>query len=265
MNPLKQTSVSLRRRLSGRFTMILGAQRSGTTLLFMMLTSHRAVDGLDENESFLKFPSTKHLLRAALQRQELCYKLPTRTADLAYIRDLLGRASILWMVRHPYAVISSMRNLAYWTEDERNWLEAVGAIELKRHAGLFEEIREIDTERLSEAQLGAYVWLYKMKAYTRFQEAGLGPFLVKFEDLLGNPKQVMEQVLDHLGLAWDERVLHHERYHAGQVYSGETKGGEKLDTSRRKPGLALTDDEKRQIDTICAAYMERYGYAPDGK
>lgn len=265
MNPLKQTSVYLRRRLSGRFTMILGSQRSGTTLLFMMLTSHPAVEGLDENESFLKFPSTKHLLRAALHRKELCYKLPTRTADLAYIRDMLGRASVLWMVRHPYAVISSMRNLAYWTEDGRNWLEAVGAIELRRHAGLFDEIREIDTERLSEAQLGAYVWLYKMKAFTRFQEAGLDPFAVKFEDLLGNPKHVMAQVLEHLGLAWDDRVLHHEQHHQGRVYSGETKGGEKLDTSRRKPGLALSEEEKLQIDAICAEYMERYGYAPAGK
>lgn len=264
MDVVKHTVQNVRRRLSGRFTVILGCQRSGTTLLFMMLTSHPDVVGLDENASHLRFPSTKRLLRAALLRKELCYKLPTRTTDLQYLRDVLSRASVLWMVRHPYAVVSSMKRLQYWTNDGRSWLEAMGGIELQRHAGLFEEIRGIDVANLSQAQLGACLWLYKMKALGRFQAAGLAPYVLKFEELLEQPAPMMGQVLEYIGLPWSERVLHHEQYHGSRVYSGETSGGKKLDKSRLRPALVLTEADKRQIDAICGKYMGQYGYGSAG-
>ena len=163
--------------MSSELILIFGCQRSGTTLLYMLLTSHPGITGKDESENRNhNFPNGMALFRNHIRGQLTCFKLPTRTPDLKRVR--FPHAKIIWVTRSPLAVVSSMKSL-YVEKSGKSWLRTFGIQELKRHAGLFPEINEIDIgnddrvklnpylwegfdpNKLDEVKLGAYIWKYK--------------------------------------------------------------------------------------------------------
>ena len=73
--------------LSDNLTLILGCQRSGTTLALLMLQAHPQVKGIDETEfpSPFPFPSSIALYYHQLKKQSICLKLPEHIFNLDYI------------------------------------------------------------------------------------------------------------------------------------------------------------------------------------
>jgi len=253
--------IRLHRLFSKYLTLILGCQRSGTTLLLLMLAVHPKIRGVDEVDSRSSFPFWSTLFYNHLKGYHTCYKLPQRTAELDLIIKRYPDSKILWIVRHPYAVISSMRLLKFdWQGGQKNWLELHGPNEFRKSSLLFPEIATMDLDRIDEVCLGAYIWKYKAMAIDVYKKKELDVLVVKYEDLLENPDGSMRKILNHLGISWSDRVLRHEQYHLAREYAGWTRGDRALDASRKKPALALTEAEKKVVDPIVDEQMSKYGY-----
>lgn len=257
------------KNLSKKLIPILGCQRSGTTLTFLILTSHPKIQGLDEFDSKFSFSnySWKILFRNALEGYYSCFKLPQKVHELSYIIDYYPHSKIIWPVRSCYATISSMKKLTM--DNNRNWLDSKngGVKELRRLANLFSEIRNLDLENIREKQpvaLGAYVWKYKMLALKKYQEQKLNIYDFPFEELVDSPEKQLPQLLDFIGVPWDDSVLHPEQFQEKRekvIYAGGTRADRPIDTTRKSPTLSLSQDEIDSINAICEKEMASYGYS----
>lgn len=246
--------------LSDHLILILGTQRSGTTLSLLMLQAHPNIQGFDETELYysLPFPSSLELFWQKQRGNFICLKLPDHVANLDYISHHFPNTKIIWAVRNPYSVISSMSLLK---NSQGSWIERLGQKELNKLIPLFPEISDIPLEQLDEISLGAYVWYYKNLAIDRFKASGLHVFDFKYEDLLEDPKTIMTQILEFAGLPWSDQVLEYHKYHQPQKgYPGNTKGDKPLDKSRKNSSKNLKDIDKEMIVKIAYPLMTRYGY-----
>jgi hypothetical protein len=251
------TKKIITRLISKKLIFVLGCQRSGTTLLYMLISSHPLVNGNNEDEVNYSFPSLNLTLHHAKRGKYICYKLPTKTPELKIIQNEYKHSKIFWIVRHPYSVISSMRSLIM-PRTGKNWLITIGGMELKRHAVMFPEIVDIDVENLDEISLGAYIYKYKVLTFQKYEERGLNIFLVKFEDLVNDVKETLGPVLMHIGLGWSDSILSHHKKHEGKRYVGKNIGSRPVDKSRVNPKLNLNLEEMEKIKTICGVHMQKY-------
>lgn len=244
---------------SSQLILILGCQRSGTTLLYMMLTSHPKIIGRNEDESLSELPFWKELFRNWVKGKRTCYKLPRKTSDIEFIRKYYPLAKIIWIIRHPYAVVSSMRSLEIHPEGT-NWLHTkrCGPSELENHKKLFPEIKLIDLNKLDEVKLGANIWKYKTMAIELYRRIIRNNYVVKYEKLLKDPESNLKNLLKKINIKWNDAVLHHENYHGEKSYIGGTNGKSPLNISRMKPDLKLTKEEIQKIDEICGVQMKLY-------
>ena len=85
-------------------------------------------------------------------------KIANQTFNLEYIAKYFPQAKIIWLIRNPYSVVSSMRK---FKTGGGNWLNQYAKQELLRESLLIPEIRSLDLEILDEVSLGAMVWKYK--------------------------------------------------------------------------------------------------------
>lgn len=254
------------KNLSRKLIPILGCQRSGTTLTFLILTAHPKIQGFDEFDSKFSFSSYswRLLFDNALKGYYSCFKLPQKVYELSYISRYYPHSKIIWPVRSCYTTISSMKNLK---RDNRNWFDGGSIRELNRLSYLFSEIKNIDLENLRQTNpvaLGAYVWKYKMLALKMYQEQKLNVYDFLFEELVASPETQLPQLLDFIGVNWDDSVLHPEQSQEKRervVYAGGTRSDRPIDKTRKSPKLSFNQDELDCINAICGKEMESYGYS----
>ncbi|OGW76815.1 MAG: hypothetical protein A3J52_02635 [Omnitrophica bacterium RIFCSPHIGHO2_02_FULL_49_9] len=256
----RRVSLTLTRILSRNVIFILGCQRSGTTLCYMMLTSHPRITGLNEDESGNRYPTWRQILKNTLGGQRTCYKLIVKVGDLKNIQTWFPQAKIVWMIRHPYSVISSMKSLLI-KEEGKNWIDGYGIRELDRLKPLFPEINQLDVEHLDNISKGAYVWNYKAIAIADYAKAGYKENILRYEELLKEPECAMKNVLRPIGVGWSPEVLRHEKHHAGKRYDGGTSGDKPLEINRSAFTHDLNPDEIQKINAICHTEMMKLGYA----
>ncbi|MEM7394467.1 MAG: sulfotransferase, partial [Verrucomicrobiota bacterium] len=259
LKPLrKRVYTALCRFYAPEFVMVTGCQRSGTTLVFMMLAAHPGVTGYDESETDFSFPSWRRLRDNRRAGCRTCIKHPMATPYANWMKSEFPRAHNLFVLRHPFHVISSMRRLVY--DNGRNWLENHARYELNRHRTNFPEIEELDFEVMSDVEAGAYVWRYKIRVMEIFRAKGLPVHVVKYEDLLTEPEARMRSLLSGLGLSWHDNVLSHERFQSREVFAGGSRGDRPLDANRKTPELDLSPEERENIHSICENDMEPLNY-----
>ncbi len=236
------------RILSSKLILILGCQRSGTTLTYMLISSHPKIDGKNENETGYDFPNWKSLIRSFLKGHYFSCKLPTKTPELESIIHRFPHATVVWVTRNSLSVVSSMKALKM--DSKTNWLQNYGEIELLRHSKLFTEIMAIDLERADQISLGAYIWKYKLKTRQLYIDSQLRTFPLDYEDLVANPRKEIVPMLKDLGLDWDDKILVHEEVHRGKRYPGNNVGDRRIDQSRINPTLILDEDEIKRVRSI---------------
>lgn len=249
------------RHLSRRYLLITGCQRSGTTLLLLMMDAHPDIRGTDESESgYTRHPGLRRFCGAfASGRRHTCKKMPAASGDLATLRHCYPDARVVWMVRSPLAVVSSMRRLRV---DGERWLEGRPARqEVEQLARLFPEARALPS-RCSPVELGAHIWALNCRARDRFERAGLQVHTAKFEALLADPEAATRALCARLSVAWHPALLsfHERRRNANRVLAGGTRGDWKVDPSRGTPELHLTEQEQEQVLAVCAPWAEQHGY-----
>lgn len=244
--------------LSKKYILITGCQRSGTTLTFLMLNAHPLIYGLDEGDTGFNYPTPLNLLSHSLKGDYTCSKLPTRVSDVNKIKKFFPEAKILFTIRHPYSVISSMKNL--WPE--RNWINRCAKEELGNLSSLFPEINNLKVDCLPEIYLASYIWKYKNLALSIYEQKKLNLLSLRYEDLLDNPQFLMEKILNFLDLPWSENVLNHHQFadHKKVNYIGNTRSDKPIDQARKNPKLTLAKSDLEIINDICGELMANFNY-----
>ena len=246
------------RALSSQFMLILGSQRSGTTLMFLMLTAHPRITGLDENHAGFDLPPWPVVATNALRGKRTLYKLPTLSSEIERVADAMPRASIIWMIRHPYAVVASMRALKF--DDGKSWIQKWGRVELATLKAQFPELEAPQYDLDDDVTLAAMVWKYKLASIARFIDRGLNIIPIRYEDLVEDPEETLRGLLQTLKVPWSANVLEHHRFHGSERHAGNTRGDMPVDASRRRRGEELSDNERARVDLVCDELMRRHHY-----
>lgn len=241
------------------FVLIIGTQRSGTTLLARMLSSHDDFyvrnEGipLDAFFSFLFTPSgeKKHppsieqipqlqtVLSAAENKGNTRwgYKDPQFAEHMAQVRSVIGanRGSIkiVIIVRDPRGVANS-----YMTH---KW-------------GLG-----------SNAYTGALRWRDAVDEQTRllddFPESAI---LLRYEDLVYNAEQVLRHVCQHLNVPFQRKMLSYYEDTPDYKINDEntqTNRPPNADIAEKWKG-ELAANQIKVIEYVCQQQMRRHGYEP---
>ena len=251
-------------QLSKWSILILGCQRSGTTLTFLILNSHPQVKGIDETETGYSFPYQSVLYRNSINNYSTCFKHPNQTFNFKYITQHYPQTKIIFPIRNPYSVVSSMRSFTVQTKAKQgNWLNCFAKEELLGlDSSFLPDVLSLDLDSLDEISLGAYVWKYKNMALDKYKQAGFHVFAFRYEDLLDSPRKVITEILDFADLDWDDIVLNHQKYYDGEKkkYPGGTRGSQPINMSNKKRNLNLSRDEVELITSICHEQMISYDY-----
>lgn len=206
---------------------IAGCQRSGTTLMRLILESHSEIRCFDEEEGYRILVDPR--FRDALQVNGagwVGFKIPRfseqlllksmRDIDYGTFPSFYRREPIIFMVRNCGDVVRSMDKLAY--PDGETWLKKYGKKILMskiEDADFSEEnrvaLRMIEMEGFPGHLVGALYWKYKTEALFDLIRAGVRVQVICYEHLVSEPKKQLDGVVDFLGLPWEDALLNHHR------------------------------------------------------
>jgi hypothetical protein len=216
---------------------IVGCQRSGTTLMRLILESHPAVSCFDEDLSYrmLLRPGSwraRRLLRHC-KTKLVGFKVPRFTEQLLddRLRDPDYGSSpnfyrtgqrVIFMHRDVRDVVASMLRLRQ--PDGTRWIDRYGRLILadRMRESEFRTRYADASDRVNACgftphTVAALYWRYKSEAYFDYREAGLPVLGLAYERLVAQPRQELSSVLEFLAVKWDERVLVHPRMPHGEL------------------------------------------------
>lgn len=259
--------------------LITGCQRSGTTLLNLILNSHPSITAIDEMD-FDVSHITQYLSSPDFHPC-VAFKLPTIAHEVASF-EAIPALKVLWCIRDPRDTVASMVKLSMPQQDASSvcWaLASVGGFyeissalkvlgctfnpERLKLATLFHQIQQKPSDQLSHQDAlfcAAFCWRLKQELLSLYSRLHVSHFLVRYEHLVRNPEDTLRQVLSFLTLPWDDAVLHHDRLHQG-IAVGDTDRSRPIESSSiGKWQTFLTHDDLRLIESLCGQMAAKYGY-----
>lgn len=259
--------------------LITGCQRSGTTLLHLILDSHPEICGIDE-ANYEDERQADYLQESAFHPY-VCFKLPRVAFNIPFIKSF-PHVKMLWCVRDPRDVVVSMINLQLQLAGTRSvpWAaHPLGAQYEIQHsfpvldrslqqalAGSMRRLRWIKRKkswRWSRQDLvfaSALCWRVKNELLQAHRRAGLPYMTVCYEHLVREPEPYIRQILDFLHIPWHDNLLMHHLLHKGSSI-GETDNTRPIDSSNvEKWQEELTKKEEKLIGRLCADTARAFGY-----
>lgn len=260
---------------------ITGCQRSGTTLMSLILDSHADIVGIDEYA--FRYPSVYSYLNTRYAASHIAFKLPQCAPLLSFMNGLPG-LRIIWCVRDPRDVVFSMLKLKmdYNQQGKKiSWAahpmcaqaEALNGYwsltdEAKRrltpHMKDFQAIMDkdpLERSRRDQIHVGALCWVVKNNLPERYRQEDMDFRAFRYEDLVAQPEPVVRDLLDYLGVAWHDDVLRHHELHRG-VSIGDTSNERRIDNRSVGQGNDhFSADELEVIDAVCGPTMQGWGYS----
>jgi hypothetical protein len=229
---------------------IIGCQRSGTTLLRLILDVHPDISCYDELVAYDVLGSS--LPHDPFDRRLRVFKIPRWTEQLlaptlwdpglpAEAPNFYAGQNAIFMLRDPRDVVSSMMRLS---GGAKSWLETyppeIIAGKMSRDPEFREAYGDVYEAVLHYSYpgvaLGALYWQYKTDAYLRYRAKGLPIKLIRYEHLVSNPEAVLRDICRFLGVPWVSGLMAHERYPHGEIFPhgltvGETNPASPIFTS----------------------------------
>lgn len=259
--------------------LITGCQRSGTTLLNLILNSHPAITAIDEMD--FDVSQVSHYLTSPDFHPCIALKLPTIAHEVASFESIPA-LKVLWCIRDPRDTITSMVKLPLSQQEGKPlcWsLAPVGGLyeissalkvlgctfspERLKLAAFFQQIQSKPSELHTHQDAlfcAALCWRLKQELLSLYSRLHVSHFLVRYEHLVRNPEDTLRQVLSFLTLPWDDEVLHHDRLHQG-IAVGDTDRSRPIESSSiGKWQTFLTHDDLRLIESLCGQMAAKYGY-----
>jgi protein-tyrosine sulfotransferase len=245
--------------------LIVGCQRSGSTLLESILAAHPNVRMIGEDSgSYTYFRDPAKL--AEFSEEVVGLRIPMITHRLESAIRNFDRARVLFVLRDPRDVVISMQQLEM--PDGRDWIAAHGHREIKQTlTGLpdgeqqEERLKKLyeETENSSDLRFGGLCWALKNHFIPLYMRSPLPTKLVRYEVLTTQPEPYLQQICRHLELEWSDRLLAHGNYSSGQFFG--TDKGESI--HRRSLGsyrTAMTLEERRELHSVIGPEAEMLGY-----
>lgn len=216
--------------------LIAGCQRSGTTLMGLVLDSHPDIYCWGESSTFHKdsYAALRDRLPPPVPVAQVGYQIPIWTEVLVEydcIRALARERRIVFLLRDVRATVASMATLANWLADscERDgihvwWNDPARVFRQRYQADLdFACQYRLRDERLDISKDGALLtpgklalfiqgaiyWKYKTRAYFEMLAQDFAVLGLRYENLVRYPRRAIGQVLDFLRIPWHDDVLRH--------------------------------------------------------
>lgn len=225
--------------------LIAGCQRTGTTLMRLLLESHSRVECIDEFLSYQVLADRRQPPSLAADLANLVgFKIPVWTEqllqptldgnELAFLPGLKKTPNfyrgekIVFMTRSPYDTVSSMLRLKV---DGKPWIQLCAPIISSkrsdpRFAEAFErELAIADRSDDRDVAFAAIYWKVKSSSLAAYQEAGMPTAAVSYERLVATPEPVLRGVVNFLELEWEDALLRHHEVGHPQVVAGSAIGG----------------------------------------
>jgi len=248
---------------------VLGCQRSGTTMMRLILNSHPKIKCYGERKAYS--------LLENYQKKEgiIGYQVPIWTelfSEYECIKELHEENDkIIFIFRDPKEVLASMINLGCYQKDcyendkeiKRNYLnfETVPSVNkwLKDKNRSFrerfeEEIKKYENKKLENIFKGICYWNYKNESFFEIEKYKWKILPICYEDLVCSPTTELKKIFEFLGLNWSKKVLnHHKIEHEECLPNKKMLGGtdphRKIDAeSIKKWKLILNKEEIELID-----------------
>ena len=211
--------------------MVLGCQRSGTTLLGMALEAHSSIEIIEENNSVFHRQGeiTKELNLDAIieyERTQSClvgYKAPRESyRSLRLLEDLPGTLYI-WIRRDLLQVVASMLSLRL---RGASWADTFAQREIAKYIkvtpddqkiiSIFKRALARKSQRKRALELGTLCWLVKRRSEDLlFSKAPESSHLINYNDLVGDSEISLRNILSFLGVEWESNVINHPKFISG--------------------------------------------------
>ena len=265
---------------------ITGCQRSGTTLLNLILNSHPKIWSIDE-DIFL-FQSIYRYLSVPQMPPFVAFKLPEYAHILPFIK-MLPDIRVVWCIRDPIDTVWSMVKLqltvkgvtapwavhpsgggwsqimnSYWvlSDESKNDL-AAPMKEYFRISEKFSSLSLKDLENIDRRDsvfMGALCWRIKNELPTMYKAEKIDFHTAKYEDLVANPKERIAEILHYIGVDWSDEVLKHHQLHRGGSI-GDTSNTRSIDKKSVAQGKKnFSQEELSTIESICGKTAREWGY-----
>lgn len=221
---------------------LAGCQRSGTTLLRLILNSHSAITCHDEAVAYQYFLNPAEVPEVKPGTRITGYKIPrfaeqllsdvVSDTDYPHISQFFSEQDeILFITRNVLDVIASMKSLP--VTEEISWLQKYGVeiLQYKMQSPAFRqkysrEIEIVEQSNYSEGAVGALYWKYKNDARFEYEKRGLKIFPLHYEELVSSPRSVIEGIADFLNVPFEDSLLnHHKQTHGELEANGKAIGG----------------------------------------
>lgn len=265
---------------------IIGCQRSGTTLLRLILESHTEISCFDEPKSY-DLLRDKQKLASIISKESdkkwIGFKIPILTEQLANKKlhdyslpyelvNFYQKETLVFVIRDVRDVICSMKNLLV---ENSTWLHHWGVpiVEywiknsVKFRNEFDSEIKIAKNSTEYELSMASLYWKYKNKSYFRYLKLGNFPIIkIIYEDLVKQSKETINSIIEFLGLEWEDSLLQHHRLdHKETDERGLTVGNTNvhLPIGRFHVGRyknELNENQLNEIMSISGDLMKSFGY-----
>ena len=275
-----------------KLIIIVGCQRSGTTLLGQILGAPSNAVTIDENEGlydwFEKFASNHSLAeglfaevlgrarkkyldsekrisidgngshRLTAEIHYLVLKAPNLTYSFREVAALEIPATVVYMVRDPRAVVASMAKFQHipMVENQLRFLAKYPDLQNEFAA---EIARMADQTELPHVRR-ALMWQIKSSLHDRFAAQGIPTLVLKYEDLIANTEEVCKKVAAHAQIPFDAKMLSH-----GDVFRGLGPGSTKRNRPIESSSMStwsknLKAEAEKQVNEEVRETMSALGY-----
>ena len=261
-------------------TLITGCQRTGTTLVYLILDSHPHITGVDEIDF------SPHLIKTYLTANEyhpnVALKLPQYASSMDFIKSIPSLTT-LWCIRDPRDVVVSMTRLQLklrptgsvsWAVHPRggplaikNALSTLGRETRRQLRDQIDKLERILGKPLSARSradavyVGALCWRVRNELLQVYDREKVSYRKVVYEELIEDPRKEVGEILDFLDLPWDEQVLQHHLFHQG-VSIGGTDTSRAIDPNNTGKWKGdLSEGELSCIAELCSPIASNMGYS----
>ena len=267
------------------YCVVVGSQRSGTTLTAQILGAHPESVTIDEEDGLYAWTSalirgeahSKNLLASATSRARnkyiepkrrfsesgvsnqvrlLVLKAPNLTYSWRELALVMPQARVVYVHRNVHAVVASMRNLSSVPiVDNQIRIMSTNeyiADEFSKEIVLLRSSHEPAHKKM------ALVALIKMSFEDKFRKEGFNTLSIQYEDLILKPEVSVRSLLEFNGLKYREQCKNFETQYQG-MGPGMTDRTRKIDSQSMSAWRSqLSSREENEIQTLVDEFHARH-------